>query len=127
MRSVPLNHKTARRLGPTASPNGEHKSGVAPHAFGCPASLGGVCVLVVPLGAVVVAVVLLVAVAVAAVVVAVAVATVLAATAAATTPDATTTTPMWPRLVGLRTACGATPDLCSPIGLAAGPKRRAVL
>ena len=26
-------HKTARRLGPTASPNGEHTSGVAPYAF----------------------------------------------------------------------------------------------
>ena len=72
------NHKTARRLGPTASPNGEHISGVAPHAFGCPASLGGVGVFVLALGVVVVAVVLVVAVAVAAVVVAV-VATVFAA------------------------------------------------
>ena len=41
------NHKTARRLGPTANPNGEHTSGVAPHAFGCQASLGGVGVRVV--------------------------------------------------------------------------------
>ena len=60
------NHKTARRLGPTASPNGEHKSGVAPHAFGCPASLGGVSVLLVALGVVVVAVVIVTAVAIAA-------------------------------------------------------------
>ena len=48
-------------------------------------------------------------------------------TAIATTPETTTTTPTWPSLSGLRTACGATPDLCSPFGLAAGPKRRAVL
>ena len=75
------NHKTARRLGPTASPNGEHISGVAPHAFGCPASLDGVGVFILALGVVVVAVVLVVAVAVAAVVVAV-VATVFAATTA---------------------------------------------
>ena len=48
-------------------------------------------------------------------------------TAIATTPETTTTTPTWPSLSGFRTACGATPDLCSPFGLAAGPKRRAVL
>ncbi|CAK0872560.1 unnamed protein product, partial [Prorocentrum cordatum] len=31
------------------------------------------------------------------------------------------------RCVGIRNACGATPDLRSPLGLAAGPQRRAVL
>ena len=48
-------------------------------------------------------------------------------TATATTPEASTNAPTGPRLAGPRIACGATPDLCSPFGLAAGPKRRAVL
>ena len=54
------NHKTARRLGPATSPNGEHKSGVAPRAFWCPASLGPVGVPAAALGFVVVAVVVVV-------------------------------------------------------------------
>ena len=45
-----LARSLARRLGPTASPNGEHQQGVAPHAFECPASLGPVGVLVVAFG-----------------------------------------------------------------------------
>ena len=41
-------------MGDTASPNGEHIPGVALYAFGCPASLGPVGVLVDALGLVVV-------------------------------------------------------------------------
>ena len=48
-------------------------------------------------------------------------------TAIATTPEESTNAPTGPRLAGPRVACGATPDLCSPFGLAAGPKRRAIL
>ena len=55
-----LNHKAARCLGPAACPNGEHKSGVAPRAFWCPASLGPVGVPAAALGFVVVAVVVVV-------------------------------------------------------------------
>ena len=53
---------TARRLGPAASSNGEHKSGVAPRAFWCPASLGPVGVPTAALGFVVVAIVVVVVV-----------------------------------------------------------------
>ena len=48
-------------------------------------------------------------------------------TATTTTPKAAVGTPTGPRLAGHQNARGATPDLCSPFGLVAGPKRRAVL
>ena len=43
------------------------------------------------------------------------------------THKAAASTPTGPRLAGHQNARGATPDLCLPFGLVAGPKRRAVL
>ena len=48
-------------------------------------------------------------------------------TATTTKPKAAASTPTGPRLARHQNACGATPDLCSPFGLVAGRKRRAVL